>query len=89
MAHKNMDQIRLLTAKIPNHLRDAVKLLIHGADFELEEMLPIPLGAIHDTANKCLALATAVENKFNYVMRLKEELLEACVSAQGRYEEEL
>ena len=84
-----MDQIRLLSANIPNYLRDAVKILMTGADFELEDMLPIPLGAIQDTADKCLALAVAVENKFDFVMRLTAELLEACVSSQGKYEEDL
>ena len=84
-----MDQIRLLSANIPNNLRDAVKILMTGADFEMEDMLPIPLGAIQDTADKCFALAVAVENKFDFVMGLTAELLEACVSTQGKYEEEL
>lgn len=87
-ANKNMDQIRLLSANVPGHLKEAVDILLKAEDYELEDMLPIPLNAIQETADECLNLATSVEQKFVAVMDLTAELLEACVSAKGSYEQE-
>lgn len=87
-ANKNMDQIRLLSANVPGHMKEAVTILLKAEDYELEDMLPIPLNAIQETADECLNLATSVEQKFVAVMDLTAELLEACVSAKGSYEHE-
>lgn len=88
-AHKNMDQIRLMSANVPKHLKDAIKILLQGENEELEDLLPVPLLAIQDTADRCLALASSVENKFEHVMDLTGEILEACVGAKGTYEREM
>lgn len=82
-----MDKIRLLSSNVPNHLKEAVTILLKGENFELEDMLPIPLHAIQETADDCLALAISVENKFIAVMSLTAELLEACVNTKGSYEQ--
>lgn len=88
-AHKNMDQIRLMSSNVPNHLKDAIKILLQGENEELEDFLPVPLLAIQDTADRCMALASSVENKFEQVMDLIGEISEACVGAKGAYENEL
>ena len=88
-AHKNMDQIRLYATNVPVHMKQAVQILLKGADDELEEMLPVPLGSIKMAADKCLKLATSVEDRFVHVMNLTAELLEACTNAKGRYEKDI
>ena len=88
-AHTSMDQIRLLSLNVPEHLLQAVKYLLKGTNEEIEDMLPIPLKAIERVADKGLILATSVEAKFNAVMSLTAELLEACVGARGQYETDL
>lgn len=87
-ANKNMDQIRLLSANVPSNLNVAVTILLNGTVEDIEDSLPIPMNAIKDTADECLALATCVEQKFVDVMSLTAELLEACVNAKGSYEQE-
>lgn len=84
-----MDQIRLMSSNVPKHQRDATKILLQGDDHELEDLLPKPLRAIKDTADKCLNLASSVEYMFEHVMDLIGEILEACVGAKGAYENEL
>ncbi|XP_072906495.1 uncharacterized protein [Hemitrygon akajei] len=88
-AHKNMDQIRLLAVNVPNDMRDVVKFLMQDDPKITEDFLPIPLNSIKSTADKCLELATAVEEKFTAVIHLINELLEACTSSKGVYEEQL
>lgn len=88
-AHTSMDQLRLLSLNVPGHLKDAVKILLQGSDEDLEDLLPIPLLAIEDTAERGLALAKSVEAKFDFVMSLSGELLESCVGARGKYETDL
>ncbi|XP_059842746.1 uncharacterized protein LOC132403310 [Hypanus sabinus] len=88
-AHKNMDQIRLLTLNVPTDMRDVVKFLIQKDPKVTEAFLPIPLNNIKSTADKCLKLSTAVEQKFTGVIHLVNELLEACTSSKGVYEEQL
>lgn len=88
-AHTSMDQIRLLSLNVPVHMREAVKILLKGTNEEVEDLLPIQLKAIEKVADEGLLLATSVEAKFNAVMSLTAELLEACVGARGKYEVDL
>ncbi|XP_051868637.1 uncharacterized protein LOC127568668 [Pristis pectinata] len=88
-AHKNMDQIRLLAVTVPTDMRDVVKFLMQKDPKITEDFLPIPLNSIKTTADKCLKLSTAVEQKFTGVIHLINELLEACTSSKGVYEEQL
>ncbi|XP_072906503.1 uncharacterized protein [Hemitrygon akajei] len=88
-AHKNMDQIRLLAVNVPTDMRDVVKFLMQKDPKVTETFLPIPLNNIKSTADKCLELATAVEQKFIGVIHLINELLEACTSSKGVYEQQL
>ncbi|XP_051868634.1 uncharacterized protein LOC127568666 isoform X2 [Pristis pectinata] len=88
-AHKNMDQIRLLAVTVPTDMRDVVKFLMQKDPKITEDFLPIPLNSIKSTADKCLKLSTAVEQKFIGVIHLINELLEACTSSKGVYEEQL
>ena len=88
-AHTNMDQIRHYATNVPTHMKKAVHILLKGSTEELEEMLPIPLGNIKMAADKCLKLATSIEDKFLDVMKLTAELLEACTNAKGHYEKDL
>lgn len=83
-----MDQIRLRSANVPGHLKEAVTILLKAKDYELQDMLPIPLNAIQETADECLNLAISVEQKFVAVIDLTAELLEACVNAKSSYEHE-
>ena len=84
-----MDQVRLMTAQVPEHLKDAVKILLQGEDEDLEDLLPIKLSAIQNIADKCVALASSVEKKFEEVMDLAGEVLESSTSAKGTYEDKL
>ncbi|XP_032882289.1 uncharacterized protein LOC116976506 [Amblyraja radiata] len=89
IAHKNMDQIRLLSVTVPTDMKDVVKFLMQKNPKYTEDFLPIPLNSIKSTADKCLMLSTAVEEKFNAVIRLINELLEACTSSKGDYDKQL
>ncbi|XP_067844617.1 putative uncharacterized protein MYH16 isoform X2 [Heptranchias perlo] len=88
-AHKNMDQIRLHALTVPNDMKDVVKFIMQKDPEITKDFLPIPLGSIKSSADKCLQLTTAVEKKFMSTIDLIHELLEACTSSQGAYEEEL
>ncbi|XP_049331720.1 uncharacterized protein LOC125799310 [Astyanax mexicanus] len=87
-AHKNMDQIRLHTMTVPDYMKNAVKILFQGND-EVQLLLPIQLKNIQDIADKCLKLAESTEQRFTDVIRVIEEILEACINAQIFYGEEL
>ena len=88
-ADKTMDQVRLMTAQVPDHLKDAIKILLQGEDEDLEDLLPVKLSAIQNIAEKCVALATSVEQRFEEVMDLAGEVLESSTSAKGIYEDKL
>uniref|UniRef100_A0A3P9LXN1 Uncharacterized protein n=1 Tax=Oryzias latipes TaxID=8090 RepID=A0A3P9LXN1_ORYLA len=81
MAHKNMDQIRIHTASVPDYMKDAVKILFQGNDEMIEKLLPNKLKSIGPIADKCVKLADGVKKKYN-VICLIQELLEACVNAK-------
>ena len=88
-ADKTMDQVRLMTAKVPDHLRDVIQILLQGEDEDLEDLLPVKLSAIQNIADRCVALTSAVEQKFEEVMDLAGEVLESSTSAKGTYEDKL
>ncbi|XP_048449717.1 uncharacterized protein LOC109925802 [Rhincodon typus] len=88
LAHKNMDQIRLHSQSVPMHLKNAVKTLMQGEQQSMERLLPLQLGSIKAVADDCVGLAQEVEKSFSSVTDLIHELLEACTSAKGMYEEE-
>uniref|UniRef100_A0A3P9HBX0 Uncharacterized protein n=1 Tax=Oryzias latipes TaxID=8090 RepID=A0A3P9HBX0_ORYLA len=89
IAHKNMDQIRIHTASVPEHMKDAVKILYQGSDEMIEKLFPNELKSILNMANDCVELADGVEKKYNDVICLIQELLEACINAEHIYGEDL
>ncbi|KAK3524719.1 hypothetical protein QTP86_001218 [Hemibagrus guttatus] len=88
-AHKNMDQIRLHTMAVPDYMKTAVKILFQGNDEVVEGHLPDQLENIRVVADDCLELATSTEKRFEDVINIIQELLEACVNAEHFYGEEL
>ncbi|RVE59355.1 hypothetical protein OJAV_G00187500 [Oryzias javanicus] len=89
IAHKNMDQIRLHTASVPDHMKETVKILFQGDDKIIETLLPNQLERIHAIANECVELADGVEKKYHDVICLIQEMLEACINAKHIYGEDL
>ncbi|XP_038673154.1 uncharacterized protein LOC119976609 [Scyliorhinus canicula] len=88
-AHKNMDQIRLHSLTVPGDMKDAVTFIVQDNPEITKQNLSIPLENIKSSADKCLKLAEGVEKKFDLVIHLINELLEACTCSKGVYEEEL
>ncbi|KAK3524995.1 hypothetical protein QTP86_012203 [Hemibagrus guttatus] len=88
-AHKNMDQIRLHTMAVPDYMKTAVKILFQGNDEVVKAHLPDQLENIRVIADDCLELATSTEKRFEDVINIIQELLEACVNAEHFYGEEL
>lgn len=76
-----MDQISLMTSNIPNHLGEAIKIILQGED-------EVSLPAIKHTADKCLMLEDFVVNQFEHVMTLTGNTLETWVDALNAYENE-
>ncbi|XP_042189684.1 uncharacterized protein LOC121848591 [Callorhinchus milii] len=88
-AHKNMDGIRLHSLTIPNHIKNSVRILMQGNKDMIHTLLPKVLRNVSSSAESCLSLATSVETKFNAVMVLVNELLEACTNSRGAHEQSL
>ncbi|XP_016411837.1 uncharacterized protein LOC107743208 [Sinocyclocheilus rhinocerous] len=88
-AHTSMDQIRLHTAQIPDYTKTAVKILFQGNDEVVKAHLPDQLKNIQDIADECLELSDATEKRFTDVIKIIQELLEACVNAEHFYGEEM
>ncbi|XP_067303154.1 uncharacterized protein [Pseudorasbora parva] len=88
-AHKNMDQIRLYTAQVPDYMKRAVKILFHGDDEVVKAHLPDQLKNIKDIADECLNLSADVDKRFTDVINIVQELLEACMNADQFYGEEM
>ena len=80
-----MDAIRLYAAQVPDRVKKVVRYLIKGSREDVEDLLPIELGKIERVSTECLRLAEAVEKKFEEVMFLTGELLEASSAAKGHY----
>ncbi|RVE64472.1 hypothetical protein OJAV_G00126270 [Oryzias javanicus] len=89
LAHKNMDQIRIHTSTVPNYMKTVVKILFRGNDEIVETLLPSQLENIRTIADECVVLAESVEKKYEDVINIIQELLEACINAEHVYEEEL
>ncbi|KAF0022162.1 hypothetical protein F2P81_025587 [Scophthalmus maximus] len=88
-AHKNMDQIRIHTDTVPAYMKAAVNTLFNGTDEVIQALLPNQLENIRTIADECVTLANSVENRYSDVIKLIQELLEACVNASNFYGEEL
>ncbi|XP_049892509.1 uncharacterized protein LOC126385045 [Epinephelus moara] len=88
-AHKNMDQIRIHTATVPDYMKQVVKVLFNAPDEVIDKLLPNQLENIRTIADECVILADSVEKKYTNVIELIQELLEACVNAEHFYGEEL
>lgn len=88
-AHKNMDQIRIYTATVPDYMKAAVNVLFNASDDVIKTLLPNQLGNIQEIAEECVTLAEGVEQKYHDVINLIQELLEACINAKHFYGEEL
>lgn len=63
-AHRNMDQIRMMSSNVQNHLKAAMKFLRQGDNQVRDDILPVPLFAIKNTADKCSILAFSIGNQF-------------------------
>ncbi|XP_054831199.1 uncharacterized protein LOC129326900 [Eublepharis macularius] len=88
IAHKNMDQIRLLSMSVPEQMKTIVQILFQDTEV-VQALLPGQLTSMKSIADECTSLALAVESKFSDVIRLIQELLEACLSSKSGYEKEL
>ncbi|XP_073703961.1 uncharacterized protein [Garra rufa] len=88
-AHTSMDQIRLLTAQVPDYMKTAVKILFQGDDEVVKAHLPDQLDNIKVIADECLTLSDSTKKRFTDVINIIQELLEACVNADHLYGEEL
>lgn len=88
-AHNNMDQIRIHTAAVPDYMKAAVHILFNGSDEVIRNVLPNQLDSINDIAEQCVNLAEGVEKKYQDVIHVIQELLEACINAEHFYGEEL
>ncbi|XP_030641437.1 uncharacterized protein LOC115821784 [Chanos chanos] len=88
-AHKSMDQIRLHASTVPDHMKTTKKILLQGSDEVIQAHLPDQLRNIQAIADDCVELAIAAEKKFEDVINIIQELLEACVNAKSCYGEEL
>ncbi|KAL0172451.1 hypothetical protein M9458_032762, partial [Cirrhinus mrigala] len=88
-ARTSMDQIRLHTAQVPDYMKTAEKILFQGDDEVVKAHLPLQLESIRVIADECLKLSDATEKRFTDVIKIIQELLEACVNAEHLYGEEM
>ncbi|XP_016396364.1 uncharacterized protein LOC107730146 [Sinocyclocheilus rhinocerous] len=88
-AHTSMDQIRLHTAQVPDYMKTTVKILFQDNDEVVKAHLPDQLDNIRVIADECLKLSDATEKRFTEVIKIIQELLEACLNAEHFYGEEL
>ena len=84
--YKNMDTIRLYSAKVPGQVKKVVRTLVSGSKEDVKDILPIELRKIEENASESLELAKAVESKFENVMHLTGELLEVSSAAKGHFQ---
>ncbi|EMP39666.1 hypothetical protein UY3_03108 [Chelonia mydas] len=88
IAHKNMDQIRLLSMSVPSHMKTIVQTLFQDLEV-VDALLPGQLNNMKSIADDCTELAKTVERKFTDVICLIQELVQACLSSKTQYKEEL
>ncbi len=70
-------------------MKAAVKILFQGNDEVVKAHLPDQLDNIRVIADECLKLSDATEKRFTDVIKIIQELLEACVNAEHFYGEEM
>ena len=85
-AHTSMDQIKLHSANVDTHVKNAVKFLLKGSPQEVKQMLPLCLKKIEKISDESLRLAENIEGRFITTMKLIAELLEACTNTKGIYD---
>lgn len=88
IAHKNMDKIRMLSMSVPELMKMLVQTLFQEIEV-VDALLPGQLSSMKSIADECKDLAQVVESKFNDVIHLIQELLEAFLSSKMGYEKEL
>ena len=88
-AHTSMDQIKLHSANVDTHVKNAVKFLLKGSPQEVEQMLPLCLKKIEKISDESLRLAENIEGRFVTTMELIAELLEACTNTKGIHESKI
>ncbi|KAL6478878.1 hypothetical protein MHYP_G00123110 [Metynnis hypsauchen] len=88
-AHKNMDQIRLYTGQVPDHIKNVVGIIVQENTDLVQTFLPAELQNIERISSECLQLAEKTEGKFSDVINLMQELVEALVNARQSYDVEL
>uniref|UniRef100_A0ACB8EGK1 Uncharacterized protein n=1 Tax=Sphaerodactylus townsendi TaxID=933632 RepID=A0ACB8EGK1_9SAUR len=81
-------QIRLLTATIPDRMKLIVQTLFQEVEVA-NALLPGQLNSMKSIAVKCSTLAHSVRDKYENVILLIHELLEASRNAKTGYEKEL
>merc|ERR1711942_149132 len=87
LSHKSMGAIQIMTGRIPDYMREAVKILLGDNERAVERHLPIHLEEIKDIAEECTKLAENVEGKYKIVVDLLSELNQASLYKQGKLEE--
>ena len=77
-AHSGMNEIRQQTDRIPGDMKEVLNILLNMQDDqEVAALLPISLKSLEDVADSCLARSREVEEKFNSVRELIDELLQS------------
>jgi hypothetical protein len=61
---------------MPDDFKNALRILFHGSPQDVENLLHISLSKIEEAAHSCKQLAEEVEEKFDDVQDLTQELLE-------------
>lgn len=84
-AHKNMDQICLHTARIPDYTKRAVKILFQDNDEFINAHLPGQLKNIKIISEECFKLSVETEDHFKTVLNSIQELLMACMDSKTVY----
>lgn len=89
VAHNHMDKIRLLTAGVPDYMKEATEILVTGDEELVSRYLPAPMIRIREAANFSVSLSMAVVWQFERVINLTAEVLEMCTSEKGLQEAKL
>ena len=77
-ARSGMNEIRQQTDRIPGDMKEVLNILLNMQDDqEVAALLPISLKSLEDVADSCLARSREVEEKFNSVRELIDELLQS------------
>lgn len=82
-AHSGMNEIRQQTDRIPGDMKEVLNILLNMQDEDVAALLPISLKSLEDVADSCLARSKEVEEKFNSVGELMDELLQSSLSTES------